>query len=435
MESIIEDVIAQEILDSRGNPTVEVEVFLTDGSWGRAAVPSGASTGTHEALELRDGDKSRYLGKGVLKAVENVNDAVADALLGMDALDQIAIDHELISLDGTPNKSKLGANAILGTSLAVAKAAANCVGLPLYRYIGGVYAHVLPVPMMNILNGGAHTSWQSTDVQEFMVMPFGAPSFTECVRWGAEIYHSLKSVLKARGYTTLVGDEGGYAPALKANSEAVEVILEAISKAGFKAGKTRDAQVAIALDPAASELFEEDTRLYNLRKEGKKLTSDQMIAFWKSWIDQYPIVSIEDGFAQDDWEGWKSFTAEVGDRLQIVGDDLLVTNPERVRRGINEKACNALLVKVNQIGSLTETIEAVETCHRAGWRAVTSHRSGETEDATIADLAVALNTGQIKTGAPARSDRVAKYNQLIRIENELEDAAHFAGWDALKQVK
>ncbi len=435
MESIIEDVIAQEILDSRGNPTVEVEVFLTDGSWGRAAVPSGASTGTHEALELRDGDKSRYLGKGVLKAVENVNDAVADALLGMDALDQITIDHELISLDGTPNKSKLGANAILGTSLAVAKAAANCVGLPLYRYIGGVYAHVLPVPMMNILNGGAHTSWQSTDVQEFMVMPFGAPSFTECVRWGAEIYHSLKSVLKARGYTTLVGDEGGYAPALKANSEAVEVILEAISKAGFKAGKTRDAQVAIALDPAASELFEEDTRLYNLRKEGKKLTSDQMIAFWKNWIDQYPIVSIEDGFAQDDWEGWKAFTAEVGDRLQIVGDDLLVTNPERVRRGINEKACNALLVKVNQIGSLTETIEAVETCHRAGWRAVTSHRSGETEDATIADLAVALNTGQIKTGAPARSDRVAKYNQLIRIENELEDAAHFAGWDALKQVK
>jgi enolase len=435
MESIIEDVIAQEILDSRGNPTVEVEVFLTDGSWGRAAVPSGASTGTHEALELRDGDKSRYLGKGVLKAVENVNDAIADALLGMDALEQIAVDHELLALDGTPNKSKLGANAILGTSLAVAKAAANCVGLPLYRYIGGVYAHVLPVPMMNILNGGAHTSWQSTDAQEFMVMPFGAPNFTECVRWGAEIYHALKSVLKSRGYTTLVGDEGGYAPALKANNEAVEVILEAIAKAGFKAGNTRDAQVAIALDPAASELFEEDTRLYNLRKEGKKLTSEQMVAFWKNWIDQYPIVSIEDGFAQDDWEGWKMFTAEVGDRIQIVGDDLLVTNPERVRRAIAEKACNALLVKVNQIGSLTETIEAVETCHRNGWRAVTSHRSGETEDATIADLAVALNTGQIKTGAPARSDRVAKYNQLIRIENELEDSAHFAGWDALKQIK
>jgi len=435
MESIIEDVFAQEILDSRGNPTVEVEVYLTDGSWGRAAVPSGASTGVHEALELRDGDKSRYLGKGVLKAVNNVNDEIADALLGMDALDQRGIDQELLRLDGTPNKSRFGANAILGTSLAVAKAAASYVGLPLYRYIGGVYAHVLPVPMMNILNGGAHTGWQSTDAQEFMVMPFGAPTFAEGVRWGAEIYHALKSVLKSRGYTTLVGDEGGYAPALKANVEAVEVILEAIAKAGYKAGNTRDAQVAIALDPAASELFEEDTRLYNLRKEGKKLTNVEMVAFWKNWIDQYPIVSIEDGFAQDDWEGWKMFTAEVGDRIQIVGDDLLVTNPTRVRRAIDEKACNALLVKVNQIGSLTETIEAVETCHRAGWRAVTSHRSGETEDATIADLAVALNTGQIKTGAPARSDRVAKYNQLIRIETELDDTAHYAGWDAIKQIK
>ncbi len=435
MESIIEDVFAQEILDSRGNPTVEVEVFLTDGSWGRAAVPSGASTGTHEALEMRDGDKSRYMGKGVLKAVANVNEDIADALLGMDALDQRGIDQELLALDGTPNKSKLGANAILGTSLAVAKAAASYVGLPLYRYIGGVYAHVLPVPMMNILNGGAHTGWQSTDAQEFMVMPFGAPSFAEGVRWGAEIYHTLKSVLKARGYTTLVGDEGGYAPALKANVEAVEVILEAIEKAGFKAGNTRDAQVAIALDPAASEFFDEETRLYNLRKEGKKLTNVEMVAFWKNWIDQYPIVSIEDGFAQDDWEGWKMFTAEVGNRIQIVGDDLLVTNPERVRRAIAENACNALLVKVNQIGSLTETIEAVETCHRAGWRAVTSHRSGETEDSTIADLAVALNTGQIKTGAPARSDRVAKYNQLLRIETELDDTAHYAGWDALKQIK
>ncbi|HQN04171.1 MAG TPA: phosphopyruvate hydratase [Anaerolineaceae bacterium] len=435
MESIIEDVFAQEILDSRGNPTVEVEVYLTDGSWGRAAVPSGASTGVHEALELRDGDKSRYLGKGVLKAVNNVNDEIADALLGMDALDQRGIDQELLRLDGTPNKSRFGANAILGTSLAVAKAAASYVGLPLYRYIGGVYAHVLPVPMMNILNGGAHTGWQSTDAQEFMVMPFGAPTFAEGVRWGAEIYHALKSVLKSRGYTTLVGDEGGYAPALKANVEAVEVILEAIAKAGYKAGNTRDAQVAIALDPAASELFEEDTRLYNLRKEGKKLTNVEMVAFWKNWIDQYPIVSIEDGFAQDDWEGWKMFTAEVGDRIQIVGDDLLVTNPTRVRRAIDEKACNALLVKVNQIGSLTETIEAVETCHRAGWRAVTSHRSGETEDATIADLAVALNTGQIKTGAPARSDRVAKYNQLIRIETELDDTAHYAGWDAIRQIK
>ncbi len=435
MESIIEDVFAQEILDSRGNPTIEVEVYLTDGSWGRAAVPSGASTGVHEALELRDGDKNRYLGKGVLKAVNNVNDEIADALLGMDALDQRGIDQELLRLDGTPNKSKFGANAILGTSLAVAKAAASYVGLPLYRYIGGVYAHVLPVPMMNILNGGAHTGWQSTDAQEFMVMPLGAPTFAEGVRWGAEIYHALKSVLKSRGYTTLVGDEGGYAPALKANVEAVEVILEAIAKAGFTAGKTRDAQVAIALDPAASELFEEDTRLYNLRKEGKKLTNVEMVTFWRNWIDQYPIVSIEDGFAQDDWEGWKMFTAEVGDRIQIVGDDLLVTNPTRVRRAIDEKACNALLVKVNQIGSLTETIEAVETCHRAGWRAVTSHRSGETEDATIADLAVALNTGQIKTGAPARSDRVAKYNQLIRIETELDDTARYAGWDAIKQIK
>lgn len=435
MESIIEDVFAQEILDSRGNPTVEVEVFLTDGSWGRAAVPSGASTGIHEALEMRDGDKNRYQGKGVLKAVANVNEDIADTLLGMDALDQRGVDQELLNLDGTPNKSKLGANAILGTSLAVAKAAASCVGLPLYRYIGGVYAHVLPVPMMNILNGGAHTGWQSTDAQEFMVMPFGAPSFAEGVRWGAEIYHTLKAVLKSRGYTTLVGDEGGYAPALKANVEAVEVILEAIEKAGFIAGNTRDAQVAIALDPAASEFFDEETRLYNLRKEGKKLTNVEMVAFWKNWIDQYPIVSIEDGFAQDDWEGWKMFTAEVGDRIQIVGDDLLVTNPERVRRAIAENACNALLVKVNQIGSLTETIEAVETCHRAGWRAVTSHRSGETEDSTIADLAVALNTGQIKTGAPARSDRVAKYNQLLRIETELDDTAHYAGWDALKQIK
>jgi enolase len=334
----------------------------------------------------------------------------------------------MIELDGTKNKSKLGANAILGTSLAVARAAANSFGLPLYRYIGGVYAHVLPVPMMNILNGGAHTGWQSTDAQEFMVMPLGAPSFTEGLRWGAEIYHALKSVLKARGYPTLVGDEGGYAPPLKANNEAVEVILEAIEKAGYKAGE----HVAIALDPAASELFDEETRTYNLRKEGKKLTGEQMVAFWKNWVAQYPIVSIEDGLAQDDWESWKLLTREIGHKVQIVGDDLLVTNTERVRRGIKEAACNALLVKVNQIGSLTETIEAVETCHRAGWRAVTSHRSGETEDSTIADLAVALNTGQIKTGAPARSDRVAKYNQLLRIEAELGESARYAGWTALK---
>jgi len=429
MDLFIENIAGREVLDSRGNPTVEVEITLMDGSWGRAAVPSGASTGVHEALELRDGDKARYGGKGVLLAVEHVNNEIADALLGWDASDQKGIDAALLDLDGTPNKSKLGANAILGTSLAVSKAAANGLGLPLYRYIGGVYAHVLPVPMLNILNGGAHTGWQSTDAQEFMVMPLGAPNFAEGLRWGAEIYHALKTVLKGRGYTALVGDEGGYAPALKANAEAVEVILEAIQKAGYKAGE----QVSIALDPAASELYEEETGLYNLRKEGKKLTGEQMVAFWKSWVDQYPIVSIEDGLAQDDWKSWILMVQELGDRIQIVGDDLLVTNPERVRRAIREKAANALLVKLNQIGTLTETIEAVETCHRAGWRAVTSHRSGETEDSTIADLAVALNMGQIKTGAPARSDRVAKYNQLMRIEAELGDSASYAGWGALKK--
>ncbi len=429
MDTLIETVLGREILDSRGNPTVEVEVALLDGSIGRAAVPSGASTGVHEALELRDGDKGRYLGKGVLQAVDNVNDAISEELSGWDATDQKLIDTILIDLDGTPNKSKLGANAMLGTSLAVAKAAANSVGLPLYRYIGGVYAHLLPVPMMNILNGGAHTGWQSTDAQEFMVMPLGAPSFAEGLRWGAEIYHALKSVLKERGYTALVGDEGGYAPALKANNEAVEVILTAIEKAGYKAGE----QIGIALDPAASELFDEETRLYNLRREGKRLSGEQMVAFWKSWVDQYPIVSIEDGLAQDDWDSWKLMTKELGGRIQIVGDDLLVTNPERVRKAIKEKAANALLVKLNQIGTLTETIEAVETCHRAGWRAVTSHRSGETEDSTIADLAVALNMGQIKTGAPARSDRVAKYNQLLRIEEELGETAAYAGWQALKR--
>lgn len=429
MDTYIEDIFGREILDSRGNPTVEVEVVLGDGSVGRAAVPSGASTGVHEALELRDGDKSRYLGKGVLRAVDHVNDEIAEALIGMDATEQKAIDEIMLELDGTPNKSKLGANAMLGASLAVAKAAANAVNLPLYRYIGGVYAHTLPVPMLNILNGGAHTGWQSTDAQEFMVMPLGAESFAECIRWGAEIYHSLKGVLKAHGYVTLVGDEGGYAPALKANNEAVELILEAIEKAGYKAGE----QVCIALDPAASEWYEEDTGLYNLRKEGRKLTSQELVEFWKNWVNQYPIVSIEDGLAQDDWEGWKLLHQELGSQIQLVGDDLLVTNPERVRRAIREKAANALLVKLNQIGTLTETIEAVETCQRAGWRAVTSHRSGETEDSTIADLAVALNMGQIKTGAPARSDRVAKYNQLLRIEEELGDTARFAGWSALRR--
>jgi enolase len=429
MYTFIELIEAQEILDSRGNPTIEVEVLLEDGSFGRAAVPSGASTGIHEALELRDGDKKRYSGKGVTKAVNNVNSQIADELIGWDATEQIAIDKTLLEIDGTPNKSYLGANAILGTSLAVAKAAANSLGLPLYRYIGGVYAHVLPVPMMNILNGGAHTAWQSTDAQEFMVMPLGAPSFSEAVRWGAEIYHALKSVLKSHGYATLVGDEGGYAPNLKANVEAIEVILEAIEKAGFKAGK----DVAIALDPAASEFYDEKKKIYNLRTEGKKLDPAQMVDFWKSWVDQFPIVSIEDGLGQDDWEGWIKMTEELGDRLQIVGDDLLVTNPKRVQKAIDEKACNALLVKVNQIGSLTETIEAVELSQRNGWRTVISHRSGETEDTTIADLAVGLNTGQIKTGAPARSDRVAKYNQLIRIEAELGETAKYAGWQALRK--
>ncbi|NMC15889.1 MAG: phosphopyruvate hydratase [Chloroflexi bacterium] len=427
MDTTIEYVNAMEVLDSRGNPTVEVEVILGDGSYGRAIVPSGASTGVHEALELRDGDKSRYGGKGVLDAVDHVNDEIADELIGWDAIEQKAIDQLLLELDGTPNKSALGANAILGTSLAVAKAAASSLGLPLYRYLGGVFAHVLPVPMMNILNGGAHTGWQSTDVQEFMIMPLGAETFAEGLRWGAEIYQSLKGVLKSKGYITLVGDEGGFAPQLKANEEAVELILEAITKAGYKPGE----QVCIALDPAASELYEDDTKLYNLRKEGRKLTSDQMVEFWADWVNKYPIVSLEDGFAQDDWDGWKNFTAKMGHRLQIVGDDLLVTNPERVARGIEEKACNALLVKLNQIGSLTETMQAVSMVQTHGWKAVCSHRSGETEDSTIADLAVAMNMGQIKTGAPARSDRVAKYNQLLRIENELEDTARYAGWSAL----
>ena len=429
MDTTIELVSGKEILDSRGNPTIEVEVILVDGSWGRAAVPSGASTGIHEALELRDGDKHRYNGKGVLKAVENVNTLIANQIIGWDATDQRGIDLALLELDGTTNKSNLGANAILGVSLAIAKAASNSLGLPLFRYIGGVRAHILPVPMFNILNGGAHTSWQSTDAQEFMIMPLGAPSFAEGLRWGAEIYHVLKSVLKEKGYTTLVGDEGGYAPALKANVEAIDVILTAIDRAGFKTG--RGADIAVAIDPAASEFYDEKTKTYDLKKEGRKLTSEQLVQFWKTWVDQFPIVSIEDGLAQDDWDGWKLMVSELGDRIQIVGDDLLVTNSERVRKAIIENAANALLVKVNQIGTLTETLEAVEICKKAGWRAVTSHRSGETEDPTIADIAVALNTGQIKSGAPARTDRMAKYNQLLRIEADLAETARYAGWDAL----
>jgi enolase len=427
MDTMIESVIGRQVFDSRGNPTVEVEVILESGDWGRAIVPSGASTGIHEALELRDKGQG-YMGKGVLKAVENVNLQISETLYGLDAADQILIDKVLLELDGTKNKSNLGANAILGTSMAVAKAAANALGLPLYRYLGGAYSHVLPVPMMNILNGGAHTGWQSTDAQEFMIMPVGAETFAECMRWGTEIYHTLKTVLKGKGYTTLVGDEGGYAPALKSNAEAVELILEAIEKAGYKPGE----QIVIALDPAASEFYEEDTKLYNLRTEGKKLSGDEMVAFWADWVKKYPIFSIEDGLAQDDWEGWKKMVAQLGDKIQIVGDDLLVTNPVRVAEAIKQKAANALLVKVNQIGSLTETMNAVDMCHRAGWKAVTSHRSGETEDSTIADIAVAFNTGQIKTGAPARSDRVAKYNQLLRIEDELGATAVYAGKSILK---
>lgn len=427
MQTTIEAVVAREVLDSRGNPTIEVEVTLFDGSWGRAIVPSGASTGVHEAVELRDGEADRYMGKGVRQAVDNVKTQIAELLIGWDGTEQRDIDLNLIALDGTENKSRLGANAILGTSLAVAKAASASLGIPLFRYLGGVHAHVLPVPMLNILNGGAHTAWQSTDAQEFMIMPLGAPSFAEALRWGAEVYHALKSVLKEKGYTALVGDEGGFAPALKANVEAVEIILEAISKAGYEAGK----DLSIALDPAASEFYDEKEKKYKLRTEGKDLSSDEMVDFWATWVEQFPIVSIEDGLAQDDWDGWIGMTQTLGEKIQIVGDDLLVTNPARVKKAIQENACNALLVKLNQIGTVTETVEAVELCRKAGWRSVTSHRSGETEDTTIADLAVALNMGQIKTGAPARSDRVAKYNQLLRIEERLGEVASYAGWSAL----
>ena len=427
MQTTIETIHGREVLDSRGNPTVEVEVSLFDGSWGRVIVPSGASTGVHEALEMRDGDKSRFGGKGVLKAVENVNSELAELFLGWDAIEQRAIDLTMIEVDGTENKSRLGANAILGVSMAVAKAAANSLQIPLYRYIGGVSAHLLPVPMLNILNGGAHTGWQSTDAQEFMIMPLGAESFSEGLRWGAEIYQELKAVLREKGYTALVGDEGGFAPALKSNAEAVELILVAIEKAGYKPGE----QVSIALDPAASEFYDVDRGVYELRSEGKELSGEELVEFWESWVRQYPIVSIEDGLAQDDWDSWQLMTAKMGDKIQIVGDDLLVTNPERVRKGVELKACNSLLVKVNQIGTLTETLEAVQVCREAGWRAVTSHRSGETEDATIADLSVAIHMGQIKTGAPARSDRVAKYNQLLRIEDELGESAKYAGWSCL----
>ncbi|MFN2284054.1 MAG: phosphopyruvate hydratase [Anaerolineae bacterium] len=425
--SIIEGIIAREILDSRGNPTIEVDVYVEDGSFGRAAVPSGASTGVHEALELRDGDKDRYLGKGVLNAVDNVNNVIAEEVLGWDVIDQKGIDEMMLELDGTPNKSKLGANAILGVSLAVAKAAANYLAMPLFRYIGGTYAHVLPVPMMNILNGGKHAV-DGPDLQEFMAMPVGAPTFAEALRWGAETYHALKAVLKSKGYGVGIGDEGGFAPSLKTNEEAIEVILEAIQKAGYEPGK----DIWIAMDPAASEIYEDGK--YNLKKERRILTSEEMVDFYAKWVEKYPIISIEDGLAEDDWEGFKLMTERLGHKIQIVGDDLLVTNTERIARAIKEKAVNSVLIKLNQIGSLTETIAAIEMTHKHGWTAVTSHRSGETEDTTIADLAVALNTGQIKTGAPCRSDRVAKYNQLLRIEELLDEQATYAGMNAFTNL-
>ena len=430
MPTTIEDIEAREILDSRGNPTVEVEVTLASGVVGRAAVPSGASTGIHEAVELRDGDPSRFNGKGVLKAVENVNTVIADALIGWDALDQVGIDRMLIELDGTENKGKLGANAILGVSLAVAHAAAAQLEVPLFRYLGGVHAHVLPVPMMNILNGGKHAV-DSTDFQEFMIVPAGAPTFAEALRWGVETYHALKKVLKKRGFSTNVGDEGGFAPSLKSNEEAIEVILEAIQTAGYTPGE----DIFLALDPATSEIYDEDEKVYVLKKEGRKLSGEELVKFWEAWVDRYPIVSLEDGLAEDDWDHWVLLHQALGDRIQLVGDDLLVTNVTRIQRAIDLQACNALLLKVNQIGTLTEAMAAAQLAQRAGWNVVVSHRSGETEDVTIADLAVALNAGQIKTGAPARSDRTAKYNQLLRIEEYLGEDAAFPGLEAFRRKK
>ncbi len=423
----IVDVWGREILDSRGNPTVEVEVALECGVVGRAAVPSGASTGENEAVELRDGDKSRYLGKGVKKAVENINNRIADELIDWDAAEQVAIDNFLCELDGTPTKSELGANAILGVSLACAKAAAEALGLPLYRYIGGTNARTLPVPMMNILNGGKHAD-NNVDFQEFMVMPVGAPTFAEALRMGAETFHSLKSVLKAKGYNTAVGDEGGFAPNLKSNEEAIEVILEAIEKAGYKAGK----DIFIALDPAASEMWDNDKKAYYFFKSDKSYMSpEKMVDYWANWVSKYPIISIEDGMGEFDWDGWKLMTDKLGDKIQLVGDDLFVTNTEFLAKGIELGVANSILIKVNQIGTLTETLEAIEMAKKAGYTAVVSHRSGETEDTTIADIAVATNTGQIKTGSASRTDRIAKYNQLLRIEEELDTTAIFPGIAAI----
>lgn len=426
----IEEIIGREILDSRGNPTLEVEVRLFSGARGRAAVPSGASTGVYEAVELRDGEEDRFGGKGVLDAANNVNTILADELVGVDALEQTAIDEYMIELDGSDNKGKLGANAILGVSLAIAKAAADALELPLYRYLGGVSARVLPVPMMNIMNGGKHAV-NSTDFQEFMVMPVGADSFSEGLRWGVEIYQALKDILHDEGHSTSVGDEGGFAPSLGSNVRALEVILQAIEKAGYKPGE----EIFIALDPAMSELYDEKKGRYVLSIEGRELTSAELADLWTDWANRFPIISIEDGMDEDDWEGWKILYEKIGDRVQLVGDDLLVTNVQRIDRAIAEKACNALLCKVNQIGTLTESIAAIERSHRAGWAAVVSHRSGETEDVTISDLVVAYNTGQIKTGAPARSDRVAKYNQLLRIEEQLGEVARYAGRDAFPHLR
>ena len=433
MKQMIEivDVLGREILDSRGNPTVEVEVYLEDGAMGRAAVPSGASTGIYEACELRDGDKSRYLGKGVENAVKNVNTEIAECLIGMNVLDQVSIDKAMIELDGTPNKSRLGANAILGASLACAKAAAESLGVALYNYIGGVNAKQLPVPMMNILNGGAHAT-NNVEIQEFMIMPVSAPSFREALRRCAEVFHTLKTVLKENGTPAAgVGDEGGYAPNLKKDEDALKVIVAAIEKAGYKPGE----DFKIAIDAASSEWWDEEQKCYIQPKSGKKLTQQQLVNMWKKFADTYPIISLEDGMAETDWEGWAMLTKAIGDRVQLVGDDLFVTNTERLKTGIEKKVGNAILIKVNQIGPLTETLDAIQMANRAGYTAIVSHRSGETEDATIADIAVAVNAGQIKTGAPSRTDRVAKYNQLLRIEEELGDVAQYLGMDAFFNLK
>ena len=426
----ITDVYAREVLDSRGNPTVEVEVYTESGAFGRAIVPSGASTGEHEAVELRDGDKGRYLGKGVSKAVENVNDIIAPELIGFDVTSQILIDRTMIELDGTANKGKLGANAILGVSMACAKAAADFYGIPLYQYFGGFNAHQLPTPMMNILNGGAHADW-CIDIQEIMIMPVGAPTFKEAIRMGAEVFHNLKTVLKGMGLNTAVGDEGGYAPKLPSNEAAFQAVLVAIEKAGYVAGK----DIMLAMDVASSEFYNDETKKYDLKSEGKSLTAEEMIAFYTDLCNKYPIISIEDGLDQNDWAGWKKLTEALGDRVQLVGDDLFVTNPVRLADGIAQGIANAILIKVNQIGTLTETFEAIEMAKRAGYTAVVSHRSGETEDTTIADIAVALNAGQIKTGSASRTDRIAKYNQLLRIEDELDTAAYYAGIKSFYNLK